>query len=429
MTETGSARYIDLDQLCEGLFVELEIDWLEHPFPLNCFRIKSSAQIEKLKTLGIKRILYDPARSKCAPLPLKAHPVPPGAHPESDESGHVQETVPAEPHTLEQKKVALLEKVAAKHQALDACEKKFRSAAKTFSSVNNNLYAQPAESIERAGKLVDSIIESTLTEREVSLTLMNNKFASREVYEHALNVTVLGLVVGQQVGLEGEELRLLGLGCLFHDIAKSEIPPKIINKAPPLTSAEQKLIKAHVNRGVAIGSKLGMAAEILKIIQQHHERVDGSGYPKRLKEADICDAAKIICVVNDFDNYCNPPNQLTALTPHEALQRMYVRHMKEYSPLIASQFIRCMGIYPPGTLVELSNDTQGLVLSVNTAKPLKPTIMIYDGRIPRRDAIILDLSEEQEVAITGALRRDALSLEAAAYLNPRNRISYFTQGR
>lgn len=427
---TGRSRYIDPDQLCVGVFVELEIGWLEHPFPLNRFRIKNEAQLKAVRELGLRRIRVNPTLSTAVPLPSSSNPDNTEVDLETlAETAPAVEEAPVEPvrHELDTVKLQRLKKMHERHEAIDACERNFRAAAKAVSSINSNLFSRSEASLEHSRQLVNGMVSAALANRDITLTLMNNKMSTGEVYDHGMNVLVLGLVVGQQMGLQGDDMRRLGLACMFHDLGKTEIAQSIVNKQTPLTPYEQKILNSHVQVGVETGVRLGIEPAVLKIISQHHERADGSGFPRQLTEDAIVMTAKIICVVNDFDNLCNPVNSLNALTPHEALKHMYARKLKEYSPLVISQFIRSMGIYPAGTLVELSNGFQGLVMSVNTERPLRPTVMIYDDAVPRRDAIILDLNEEPDLSIERAIKRSALTESAANYLNPRNRIAYFTQ--
>jgi putative nucleotidyltransferase with HDIG domain len=426
MAGAANPHYIDTDKLCVGLFIELDLDWVEHPFPFNRFRIKTTAQLEALQALGLKRVRVDPGRSSC---PIPAHSAASSRVPEVEPTDVSEAAEAHATHEVNQAKLERLARIKAHHQALDECEKAFRTAAKDMRSIQLNIYAQPEESIERASAMVKQLIQTSINDRQVTISLVNNKLASGEVYDHAMNVMVLGLVIGQQLGLQGEDLQALGLGCIFHDLGKTLISTSITHKFPPLSPHEQRALNQHVPLGIEVGGRIGLEPAVLQIIAEHHERADGSGFPQKLKDEAICMGARIVCVVNDFDNLCNPLNPMLAMNPHEALKLMYAKRRKEYSPIVISQFIRCMGIYPPGTLVALNNGTQGVVVAVNTEQPLKPTVMVYDGSVPRRDAIVLDLSEEADVAIETALSKSALSLEVVSYLNPRSRSSYFTQAQ
>ncbi|MGP1685025.1 MAG: HD-GYP domain-containing protein, partial [Giesbergeria sp.] len=125
------------------------------------------------------------------------------------------------------------------------------------------------------------------------------------------------------------------------------------------------------------------------------------------------------------DNHCNRANPADSLTPFEALSMMFKQQRHLFDPVPLNMFIRCMGVYPPGTLVKLSDDTLGMVISINSGKPLRPSVLIYDVSVPKNEAIILDLSHETDIEISASLKPSQLSAQAYEYLSPRKRMSYF----
>ena len=156
-----------------------------------------------------------------------------------------------------------------------------------------------------------------------------------------------------------------------------------------------------------------------------HERMNGSGYPMQLKDEGISPLARIVAIVNAYDNLCNPPNLAEACIPAAALSRLFVQQRAQFDSGPLTVFIRCLGVYPPGTLVRLSDDTQGLVVAVNSSSPLRPSVLIYDDEIPKSEAIILDLQHEPELNISASLKPSQLTREVHDYLNPRKRMSYY----
>jgi hypothetical protein len=181
----------------------------------------------------------------------------------------------------------------------------------------------------------------------------------------------------------------------------------------------------HCEYGVTIGKNAGFPHAVLEIISQHHEHADGSGYPRQLKGDEIDLLARVVGLVNAYDNLCNPVNVAHALTPHEALSQIFSQQRNRYDGRLLNLFIRFMGVYPPGTVVSLSNEAIGLVIAVNTARPLKPKLVIYDPQIPRHEALILDLEDEPDINIAKALRPGQLLPEVGDYLGPRRRVSYY----
>ena len=172
----------------------------------------------------------------------------------------------------------------------------------------------------------------------------------------------------------------------------------------------------HCHYGVEIGKKLLLAAPVLAVIREHHELFDGTGYPAKLKGEAIGLLSRIVVIANYYDELCNPPLIADALTPHEALSLMFAK--------LLQIFIRCLGVYPPGTIVQLSNGVLGMVATVNTARPMKPTLVVYDADVPKDEAIMLDMEQEAEINISKAIRPAQVPREVYSYLSPRKRVSY-----
>jgi HD-GYP domain-containing protein (c-di-GMP phosphodiesterase class II) len=225
--------------------------------------------------------------------------------------------------------------------------------------------------------------------------------------------------------LPAELVRMVGMGALFHDIGLNEIPARLHGSPGTLTKAEREFRELHCQYGFDLGKKVGLPPAALNIIVQHHEHFDGSGYPKKLKGDAIDLLARLVAVVNAYDNLCNPANIAQALTPHEALSQIFAQQRNRFDPRLLQAFIRFMGVYPPGTVVGLSNEELGLVIKTSSARPLKPTLIMYDAAIPRHEAVILNLDEEPDINISRAIRPGQLPPAVFDYLSPRRRVSYY----
>jgi hypothetical protein len=130
-------------------------------------------------------------------------------------------------------------------------------------------------------------------------------------------------------------------------------------------------------------------------------------------------------IVNAYDNLCNRPNPKDSLTPYEALAQMFSQGRARFDAQPLSVFIRSMGVYPPGTLVQLSNNALAMVMQVNASQPLKPCVLVYDPSVARHEAVILDLEEEPDLSIVRSIRPAQLPQPVFDYLNPRKRMTYF----
>lgn len=410
----SNVSYVTPAQLCIGLHVHLDLPWTEHPFSFSSFKIKSHDQIGTLQSLGLTRIRYTPAKSDDKPLqiPAGAAPEPPSAQPNDD-------------GPLYQAKRARVERLVAQQARVAICEREFLSSARAVKSINQNLFAKPERAREEAETLVQAIADSMLTESDIAINLMKDKTGGEEVYFHSLNVTLLSMMLAKELKAPREAIRLIGLGAMFHDVGKRDIPDRIVRKADALTKHELSLLQQHCAYGVETGRKLGLPNEALTVIAQHHELMDGSGYPKGLKGGDCSLLARIVAIANTYDNLCNPVKPSQALTPHQALSLIYAQQRARFDSAPLTTFVRCMGIYPPGTIVVLSNDCIGMVVSVNSSKPLKPTVLIYDPQLPREQAILVELECEPEVSISRALTPEQLPKAIYDYLSPRRRVTYY----
>ncbi|HJV87635.1 MAG TPA: HD-GYP domain-containing protein [Noviherbaspirillum sp.] len=416
MNVTAKPYQIVIGQLRVGMFVILDLSWLQHDFPRNSFKIKNEEQLAKIRALGLKRIRIDPMRSDTVPEPLA-----PGesATPDTDATAGLVES------PMAKAKRERVERINQLRAAVVECESQFVRTANTLKQINNNLFARPQEAYQRANELVDHLVDSVLTDRDIAIHLMKDKIGGEEMYFHSLNVSVLAMMLAKQLKLPKEQVKELGFGSLFHDIGKLDIPARVLHKTTPLTRAEQNLVEMHCAYGEPIAKKLGLSKPAIDIIMEHHEYMDGSGYPARLKGDRISPLARIVAVVNTYDNLCNRPNIADSVSPYAALAHMFARQRNQLDSEPLGIFIRCLGVYPPGTVVRLSDGTPGLVVAVNSAKPLRPSVLIYDPGVPSSEAIILDLEHEPDINIAECLKPMQLSREAHAYLNPRKRMSYY----
>jgi putative nucleotidyltransferase with HDIG domain len=395
-------HYIHPDQLCVGLYVHLDLGWMDHPFTFSNFKIKSEDQVEKIRALKLKHVRYDPLRSDSEPLIPATVPAPWAAAkiaaPMADKARDLQ------------KRSARLRQL---NDIILASERKFAADANQVRTLTSKLAMHPEQARKEAESLVDRMVDSVLTESDVVLHAIGTNQAQQENYVHSLNVAVLALMLAKTLDMSSEDARELGMAAVFHDIGKTERP---LNKA---------FVDMHCELGARLVLQAGMSERISRIIMQHHEYVDGSGFPKHLKEAQIDPLARLLTMVNDYENLCNPSNPADSMTPYEALSHMYVAQSQKYDASLLRLLIKSLGVYPPGTIVQLSNGVYGIVMTVNQQKPLLPLVMIHEPKVARETPMVIDLGEEDGVSIRQCLRPLQLPREVFDYLRPRKRISYY----
>ena len=406
---------VSIDQLKVGIYIHLDLHWMEHPFGFGSFKIKSDEQIRTLRTLGLQQVRYEPHKSDVAPAPplaapSAAEPVPP---------------VPAADDPLLLAKRERQERLRRQRESIARVEKNFQNAATTVRNLQQALQTRPAQSVADSAKLVDQLVSEFLADNEVTIHAIGGRPGGAELYVHTLNVAVLCLLVAKELQLPADQAKLLGLGALFHDIGLTEVSSRILRNPDPLTAPERAARAMHCEYGLARAKALGLAPEVQKIVAQHHELADGSGYPMKRKGEAIAPLARIVALVNQYDNLCNPVNIARALTPHETLSHIFTQQKTKFDARVMQILIRCLGVYPPGTVVTLSNDAVCMVTSVNASRPLKPTVLVYDAKTARHEPMILDLKDEADINIKKALRPAQLAPEMLEYLAVRSRVSYF----
>jgi putative nucleotidyltransferase with HDIG domain len=282
--------------------------------------------------------------------------------------------------------------------------------------------------IATAKETVEEMVDLFLGESEAIVHLINIKQKDEYLYHHSLNISVLAAMLGKKARLTASQMHELGMAALFHDIGKNRIEKKVLKKKGKLTKAESALIKLHPQYGIDILTKSGIRdASILQAVKEHHEHIDGSGYPSALKGDEIGKLARIIKIVDAYDNLCNNPDMGKTMTPYEALSHMYGKQQHQIDMDLFSIFIRSMGIYPPGTIVQLSTGDIGIVITINPGNPLKPSLLLYDANIPREEALICEMEKQEDIAIEKSIRIDELPEQVRLYLCPTTHVTYFAE--
>lgn len=418
MQDRSNDPLIDVSQLTVGMFIHLDLGWMSHPFPLSSFKIASADQLLILRRLGLTQVRWSPAKSD---LSLQAQAdLPPAAAVEADAAT----AEPSAPTPEELAREAHRRALAAQREALRLCEEQYGEAADGFRSVMEHVQSDPHQARTEAETLTAALLDKMLVEGDLNMRLLNEAAGDRST-AHALNVCIIALLLGRAFGLGRDEMMDLGVGSLLHDVGKLEVAARLRHRDESFTAAETQAYQQHVAKGVAIAQAMGLPPAPLLIIAQHHEHADGSGFPQRINMDRMSTGARIVALVNRFDGLCNPLLTSKAMTPHEALSLMFAQGRNRFDATMLNAFIRMMGVYPPGSTVQLTDDRYALVVSVNSARPLKPRVMVHDPKVPKEDALILNLEEMPDLGIRRSLKPQFLPRAALDYLSPRARIAYF----
>lgn len=419
--DESSSQLIDVGQLRCGLFVQLDLGWMDHPFPRGSFKITSDDQIRTIRALGLTRVRYSPAKSD----PQEQHAV-------FDDADLLQDVPAPSFSVVQQQLLSEADGLRAQRRQLLLtqqgnlvhCERRFGEAVQLYQRVQEEIALKPVHMRERCMSMVQGCISELMLDGEAAIRLLSEAAGERSA-THSVNVMVISLLLGKALGLPTQELADLGLAALLHDIGKVQLPERMRVEDPAFSDSERRVYREHVQESVKLGKRMGMSGAALDIMAHHHEMLDGSGFPAARAADAMSTGARVLALVNAYDNLCNPARLVQALTPHEALSLMFANQKARFDSQVLGAFIRMMGVYPPGSVVQLVNDRYAMVVSVNSARPLKPRVIVHDPGVARDEALILDLESAPELGIRRSLKASQLPRAALDYLAPRQRVRYY----
>ncbi|HEX3139878.1 MAG TPA: HD domain-containing phosphohydrolase, partial [Rhizobacter sp.] len=321
---------------------------MSHPFPLSSFKIGSAAQISTIRSLGKQRVRWSPERSDVPALEalsgLATRPgelgptAPPAATPAAA-------AAPETPEAAERR--LRREALVTQRSSLSLCEHQFAEATRACKNATELVTHKPLEAREQTEALAQAFVDKMIGQQEMCIRLLTEA-AGDKAPAHAVNVAVISLLMGRTFGLSAAEMVDLGVGAMLHDIGKIELPERVRHREEHFTPAETQFYQEHVAHGVSLARKMSLTPGATLVIAQHHEHADGTGFPLKLNSERMTTAARIVSLVNRYDNMCNPHVPSRALTPHEALSLLFAQGKNRYDTAILGAFIKMMGVYPPG---------------------------------------------------------------------------------
>lgn len=426
----SNSNYVNVDQIQIGMFIELELSWMAHPFPTGSFKVTTSKQIETIAGLGVSRVRYVPEKS--APVPssltnpnlgaktLNAASLAFGG---TSSAARATSLASARAHyssTLRSQQAELLQ---AQQRSLLVCERRFGEALRQYRKTVAQVSAHPHTAAQECSAMVRGYVDE-MFEGQSAIRLLTET-AGEKSSMHPVNVTVIALLLGKALGLSQADMVDLGMASFLHDIGKVNLPDRVRWFDDNLTTAEVKAYQEHVWQGVQVGKAMGLSEAAVLAISQHHEMADGSGFPLHIQVDQLMVIGQILALVNRYDNLCNPIRASAAHTPHEALAVIFSQFKDRFDATILGAFIRMMGVYPPGSLVQLADERYAIVVSVNASSPQKPAVVVFDAATAPHEALILELEHAPGISIRRSIKPSSLPSDAVGYLAPRQRIAYF----
>lgn len=362
-----------------GMYIaEVDGAWITSPFWRSSFVISDLKELEQIRSSNVKNVWIDTDRGEDVAQPLSATVAPAGP-------GGKQTKVILHSSSGP---VAMKDELA---RAGRICAESKEAVASMFREARMG----NAVNGEEARRVVQEITDSLNRNGDALISLARLKTADDYTYMHSVAVCAMMLALARQLGLHEEKIRAAGLAGLLHDMGKALLPIDLLNKPGKLTAAEFEIVKTHPERGHRLLSKEGTAADMtLDVCLHHHEKIDGSGYPKGLKGGAISLYAKMGAVCDVYDAITSNRPYKTGWDPAESMRMMGQWAGVHFEPTVFQAFVKSLGIYPVGSLVRLATGRLGVVMHQTSESLTMPVVKVFfdTNTLQRITPEIVDLS-------------------------------------
>lgn len=406
-------KQIPISQLKTGMFLhDLDLKLSLFPAIKTQTNIASRHLLQSIVDTGIQEVIIDTVKGNDVEEPAlqslkhqivithgkkKRHPIAPPALPK------------LEPRSFEEEIKAAK---ALKRESMAAI-------SNAFSDIKMGRQINAHEIKSSVKKMTDSIIRN----QDALLALGQIRIKSNYMFDHAINTCVLALIFGKWRNLDHETVIHLGTAALLHDIGETKLDDRLINLKGNLNDQQYVEVQKHVELSVQLlSTNTGIHPQIVSLVQQHHERLDGSGYPNGLKGNEIDPLAQALGLIDVYDSMTAETLYNYATAPTQVLKQLLESNDEMFDSLLIKQFIKCIGIYPVGSLVKLSNGCIAIVNEIFDHDSLHPKVkMIYNARQEHFiQPVDINLSERiyngESISIKGCVDPNHLHINLAAYI-------------
>lgn len=253
----------------------------------------------------------------------------------------------------------------------------FTQHTEKVKSLYNDLTSGAKLDVSLLNQVSDEIVSSVLRNSNAMAILSRLKDKEGYNWRHMINCTILVSVFAKYLGLKDELIQQLALGAMLHDVGHAKLPQGLINKQEKLNDLEFKSLKKHVIQSLGlVKGEAGVSNLIMDMILNHHERTDGSGYPRGLKGKQVSLAARIMAIIDVYDAMTSERPHQSGEEPVHAL-RYLLANKHQFDPQLVQKFIKCLGVHPVGTIVRLTNDRLAIVLEGNQEAPTAPKVKVF----------------------------------------------------
>lgn len=400
---------MNASDLQPGMYVSgLDRPWLEVPFPLQGFRIATHEDVCRIQRY-CSYVFVD-----CTKSVVEAATV----------SRNVAQRTRKTP-----KQIFHDRKLKSYEDSTNWAEEfpRAKEAVDTLTETVDTIFEQVASGgtldVLKVKQSVEPMIDSISRNPDACIWLARMKQQDTYTYQHSVGASIWAVALGRQLGLPKSDLRSLAIGGLLFDIGKLKLNPELLGTTRSLTDGEFVELRSHVALGLEMIRSSGlMNKDVLDMVAYHHERHDGSGYPSGVSGDAIPVYARIAAIVDCYDAITSHRSYARALPPSAAIKKLYEWRDIEFQAELVEEFIQAVGIYPAGTLVELSSGEVAVVVAEYRTRRLRPKVMVLldSDKQPLMHVKTVDLISEKITAdgkpleITGSLEPEAYGIELAA---------------
>lgn len=365
-------KKISVAQLTPGMFVhDFNAAWLDGVTLPGQTMIMSDDEVENIVGLGLKELFID------TDMGLDVEDAP--TWEEVDSQLHDQLRELGKEGSMTQR-LAAIKPVSYDQEVGRAAEVKAQARQLAESVMQDARMGRPV-TLQPVRDTVNQMVESVFRNQDALLSLGLIKKKDNYTFMHSVNVGVFLLSFARMLELEADDIVSVGIGAILHDMGKMKVPQDVLNKPGKLSDSEFGVMKGHVSRGEEIlNNTPGIPPIAVTVASQHHERFDGSGYPRGLKGDGITLFGQMAAIVDVYDAITSDRVYHKGMPPHEALRKMFDWSAHHFNRELFQSFVRCVGIYPVGSLVKLRGGLVGVVLRTNRESLLHPVLMVVGDK-------------------------------------------------
>ncbi len=370
-------KIIKIEELKIGMFInDFNCSWLDHPFYTNSLKITDETMLQKVFNAGIRELFIDTDK---------------GLDTAQAEDTQAQPAQPRKTARPKKKK-----KVITVGSEINRAIEIKKEARQTITSMMDDIKSGEQVNPDQAENVVENIMTSAFRNQDALISLLRIKSADEYTYMHSISSCVLLVSFSKYLGLDTKLIREVAIGGLLHDIGKMKVPDEILNKPGKLSESEYEVMKKHVAYGLEIIEQTDGVSQISRdILSQHHERLDGTGYPNGLKGTENSKFGQMAAIVDIYDAMTSQRCYRDKLQPTVVLSKLYEWGKSHFDNELVKQFIQCVGIYPVGTLIRLKSGHLAVVINRGSNMLLPVIRVIYNTK---RDHFIMpfdiDLSKK-----------------------------------